>query len=117
MLYSNDAGTRTSFTLSESLADFDYADIGYFGNLGGGDSYMIARVYGPDGKSVNLHYADYIDGTIQLGCTSLVLSGKTATFRGYWYINFSNGAVSYGPGTQATPNVHVYKVVGYRKLA
>ena len=119
VLYSNDAGTTSSFTLSESAANFEAMDIFFFHDIGSENVDYSTRLYKPNGRIATLHGMSTVNTTAQYAWSSWAISGKTVTALGECYINFTkavDGGVSWGTA-DSTPHLRVRAVVGYRKLA
>ncbi len=121
VLYSNDAGTKTSFSLSESAANFEALDVFFVHDVGTSVDFST-RLYEPNGRIATLWgISPTTDGTIaQLAWSSWLVTDKTVKGYGESYINFgkTSGGVSWGSqGALGQGHLAVRAVVGYRKLA
>ena len=119
VLYSNDAGTTSSFKLSKSAANFEAMDVFFFHDVGSANVDYSTRLYKPNNRTVALHGTSTTGTTAQYAWSSWEISGKTVTALGECYINFTKAvAVGVSWGTaDSTPHLRVRAVVGYRKLA
>ena len=119
VLYSNDAGTTSSFTLSKSAANFEAMDIFFFHDIGSENVDYSTRLYKPNGRIATLHGISTGSTVAQYAWSSWKISGKTVTTYGECYINFNKGSGSPGwsNATSSEQHLHVRAVIGYRKLA
>lgn len=111
VLYSNDAGTNGSITLSESSANFAILEFFYRDNNGLG--HKSTRVYSPSGKLIDIN-------NIEGNQTSTVIRrteyGCSET--NVWIDTVKQGYVNIQPnGNSVVTNsnyIYIYKIIGYR---
>ena len=105
-LYNNTTGTNGTVPLNESAANFRYLEI-FFGKSEIGMSSV--KVYSPNGKTVCLVQAQYIEGTFQTVAKQGNISGTTITFSKSGFGNIGNNN-----DVLEENKIYVYRVDGYR---
>lgn len=113
VIYANNSGSNGTITLTESAAKFSMLEIFYRTN---DNQYHSARVYSPNGKTVNLlgaFFKYYSDGSnsVYIKVRDVAVRGTsiyTTGVAGEASINSNNSC----DATQVV-NVLIYKVVGY----
>lgn len=116
ILYSNPTGVATTITLNESAINFRYLVIMYYSEygqtVGGCRSVMV---YEPNGKVVELN-GDYDNGEFLYMCNAkYTINGTTMTKNAEVRWRFTpSSSTTKNTRTNATANMKIYKVVGYR---
>jgi uncharacterized repeat protein (TIGR02543 family) len=119
VLYSNNAGTKASFSLSESAANFEAIDVFFFDDVGSSKVDLSTRLYKPNGRIATLHGISTTSTTAQYAWSSWKFSAKSVTTLGECYININygtSGGICWSKAT-STQHIAVRAVIGYRKLA
>ena len=122
LLYYNTDGTTGTFTLSDSVKNYDYIEIFYNSDVAGHKAPQKS-IKLPTSQTV-LSGAMLFDMTsfrlsaddstkMQLMSTVLNVSGKTCKPETSRQINFGSTAAGVAWSTSSTPHHRVYRVVGY----
>ena len=110
VLYDNPSGTTGTITLNDSAANFTYIEIIYRTS---NNSYDSAKIYNPDGKSVNLFTGNYYDNVIYnqtktVNISGTIISPSSVQIAEGVYINGSTNTIV------TNDRIWIHRVVGYR---
>ena len=111
VLFNNQSGTTSNFSLSSSAANFDYLEFVYCDNSDTTLRGSSGKIENPDGKKVNLSLNSYTGGVAYCKNADLSISGTSVTFLQDFQFYFSNDSNAY---IQTGTFIKVIEVIGYK---
>ena len=109
ILYSNNSGTGSTITLSDSASNYDYIEFYYFKDL---NQIVSSKIYNPNGKAATLGSVTFYANSIFLRAAIVDISETTLTWRAK---DIGWGTVAVGGNTISKEQVFkICQVIGYK---
>lgn len=112
VLFNNQSGTTSNFSLSSSAANFDYLEFVYCDNSDTTLRGSTGKIENPNGKKVNLSLNSYVGGVVYCKNADLSISGTSVTFLQDFQFYFGNDSNAF---IQSGTFIKVIEVIGYKK--
>lgn len=120
VLYNNATGTRSTVTLSQTAANFNYMRFYFYGNDTGNSQkfYGSTEVYAPNGKYVTLiggmSWTGDWAGSSYFKLKTIYVSGTSVTVKAATNVSIHSASANSGAPSPADNTIFIYRVEGWK---